>query len=182
MDVAIDAEQLTTYLRQKHAEHVFSIGQLLVHDFQSYRLQFKVLKFELFSVDELAALNVPIPSEFGDKARYVVVNSSTFFAYTRPNDSAVKLKNLPGGCVSWRPRSAVAAVGPDRLPPLGPRGTAWGGRANMNAPIAPDFNFAELGIGGLDDEFQTIFRRAFASRVLPMEIFKEFGVRHVKGP
>ena len=128
MDVAIDAEQLTTYLRQKHAEHVFSIGQLLVHDFQSYRLQFKVLKFELFSVDELAALNVPIPSEFGDKARYVVVNSSTFFAYTRPNDSAVKLKNLPGGCVSLRPRSAVAAVGPDRLPPLGPRGTAWGGQ------------------------------------------------------
>ena len=51
----------------------------------------------------------------------------------------------------------------------------------MNAPIAPDFNFAELGIGGLDNEFQTIFRRAFASRVLPIEIFREFGVRHVKG-
>ena len=53
--------------------------------------------------------------------------------------------------------------------------------ANMNAPIAPDFNFSELGIGGLDNEFQTIFRRAFASRVLPLEIFREFGVRHVKG-
>jgi vesicle-fusing ATPase len=37
------------------------------------------------------------------------------------------------------------------------------------------------GIGGLDDEFQTIFRRAFAPRVMPMEIVKQFGLPHTKG-
>jgi vesicle-fusing ATPase len=33
-----------------------------------------------------------------------------------------------------------------------------------------DLNFQKLGIGGLDAEFQDIFRRAFASRVFPPHI------------
>jgi len=45
----------------------------------------------------------------------------------------------------------------------------------------PDFNFFSLGIGGLDDEFATIFRRAFASRVFPKETVQELGIKHVKG-
>ncbi|UKK02277.2 N-ethylmaleimide-sensitive factor [Theileria orientalis] len=45
----------------------------------------------------------------------------------------------------------------------------------------PNFKFEELGIGGLDDEFADIFRRAFASRIYPPEILKELGISHVKG-
>ena len=36
--------------------------------------------------------------------------------------------------------------------------------ARPNALLAPNFNFEDLGIGGLDKEFSAIFRRAFASR------------------
>ncbi len=36
--------------------------------------------------------------------------------------------------------------------------------------INPDFDFKTMGIGGLDAEFNAIFRRAFASRVLPPEV------------
>eukprot|EP00915_Cephaloidophora_sp_WS-2016_P003363 GHVH01004503.1.p1 GENE.GHVH01004503.1~~GHVH01004503.1.p1 ORF type:complete len:741 (+),score=102.44 GHVH01004503.1:58-2280(+) len=43
------------------------------------------------------------------------------------------------------------------------------------------FNFESLGIGGLDAEFQDIFRRAFASRVHPPHILEELGITHVKG-
>jgi vesicle-fusing ATPase len=43
-----------------------------------------------------------------------------------------------------------------------------------------DFDFASLGIGGLDKEFGDIFRRVFASRVYP-EIAKQAGMNHVKG-
>ena len=50
-----------------------------------------------------------------------------------------------------------------------------------NACIRPDFNFEDLGIGGLEKEFWTIFRRAFASRIFPPDIFAKFGVRHVRG-
>lgn len=30
--------------------------------------------------------------------------------------------------------------------------------------VGSNFNFFEMGIGGLDEEFQVIFRKAFASR------------------
>jgi len=44
-----------------------------------------------------------------------------------------------------------------------------------------DFNFAKMGIGGLDDEFNVIFRRAFASRIFPSHILEQMGTKHVKG-
>lgn len=42
-------------------------------------------------------------------------------------------------------------------------------------------NFEQLGIGGLDKQFETIFRRAFASRVFPPSIVQKLGIKHVKG-
>lgn len=47
--------------------------------------------------------------------------------------------------------------------------------------IAPNFKFEELGIGGLDKEFETIFRKAFASRLLPLGLMEQLGIVHVKG-
>jgi vesicle-fusing ATPase len=38
-----------------------------------------------------------------------------------------------------------------------------------------------LGIGGLDNELTTLFRRAFASRRLPHSIIEKFGIKHIKG-
>jgi len=45
----------------------------------------------------------------------------------------------------------------------------------------PEFNFENMGIGGLDREFADIFRRAFASRIFPVGIIKKLGIQHVKG-
>ncbi|KAG2487773.1 hypothetical protein HYH03_013618 [Edaphochlamys debaryana] len=42
-------------------------------------------------------------------------------------------------------------------------------------------NFESLGIGGLDRQFEAIFRRAFASRVFPPSITQKLGIKHVKG-
>lgn len=44
-----------------------------------------------------------------------------------------------------------------------------------------DFDFGKLGIGGLQDEFNTIFRRAFASRIYPAHIIQQLGIAHVRG-
>jgi hypothetical protein len=41
-------------------------------------------------------------------------------------------------------------------------------------------NFEQLGIGGLDKQFEAIFRRAFASRVFPPAIIQKLGIKHVK--
>lgn len=54
-------------------------------------------------------------------------------------------------------------------------------RAAANAIIAPDFKFEDMGIGGLDSEFSTIFRRAFASRIFPPGLIEKLGIMHVKG-
>lgn len=54
-------------------------------------------------------------------------------------------------------------------------------RAAANAIIAPDFKFEDMGIGGLDAEFSTIFRRAFASRIFPPGLIEKLGIMHVKG-
>ena len=41
-------------------------------------------------------------------------------------------------------------------------------------------SFESLGIGGLDSQFESIFRRAFASRVFPPAILERLGIHHVK--
>jgi vesicle-fusing ATPase len=37
------------------------------------------------------------------------------------------------------------------------------------------------GVGGLDDEFSTLFRRAFASRLFKPEVARRLGTQHCKG-
>jgi vesicle-fusing ATPase len=54
-------------------------------------------------------------------------------------------------------------------------------RPAANSIIAPDFKFENMGIGGLDTEFSTIFRRAFASRIFPPGLVEKLGIQHVKG-
>lgn len=58
------------------------------------------------------------------------------------------------------------------------------GQRNMAAPQlfrATELNFEKLGIGGLNTQFDLIFRRAFASRVFPPSMVERLGIRHVKG-
>eukprot|EP00850_Spirogloea_muscicola_P003192 SM000012S25454 [mRNA] locus=s12:1334788:1340370:- [translate_table: standard] len=55
------------------------------------------------------------------------------------------------------------------------------GGMNTNLFKHKEFNFEKLGIGGLDAQFGTIFRRAFASRVFPSHVLSRLGINHVKG-
>lgn len=54
-------------------------------------------------------------------------------------------------------------------------------RPAANSIIQPGFKFEDMGIGGLDSEFSTIFRRAFASRIFPPGLVDKLGIQHVKG-
>jgi len=56
-----------------------------------------------------------------------------------------------------------------------------GGGGGANSIFLGDFDFEQLGIGGLDAEFNRIFRRAFASRIWPSHIIKQMGILHVRG-
>jgi vesicle-fusing ATPase len=50
-----------------------------------------------------------------------------------------------------------------------------------NTLFKGNFNFNEMGIGGLDEEFGTIFRRAFSTRLLPESILNDLGINHIRG-
>ncbi len=58
---------------------------------------------------------------------------------------------------------------------------------NQRSSVAPNLfkskevSFEKLGIGGMDRQFEEIFRRAFASRVFPPHVVKRLGITHVKG-
>jgi len=54
-------------------------------------------------------------------------------------------------------------------------------RPVANAILQPNFKFEDMGIGGLDAEFSTIFRRAFASRLFPPGLIQRMGILHVRG-
>lgn len=71
-----------------------------------------------------------------------------------------------------------AAVASSTDTPVNLKGSA---KRSANAIVRPDFKFETLGIGGLDDEFSTIFRRAFASRIFPPNLIEQLGIMHVKG-
>ncbi|KAF8773663.1 vesicle-fusing ATPase 1-like [Argiope bruennichi] len=55
------------------------------------------------------------------------------------------------------------------------------GKTARQSIINPDWDFQKMGIGGLDNEFNAIFRRAFASRVFPPEFVQQLGLKHVRG-
>merc|ERR1719414_892340 len=54
-------------------------------------------------------------------------------------------------------------------------------KVQQRSIFRPDFNFEELGIGGLSKEFGNIFRRAFAARVFPPHVVRDLGIKHVRG-
>eukprot|EP01041_Mallomonas_annulata_P008356 gene8356-17215_t len=58
--------------------------------------------------------------------------------------------------------------------------TGNSGPARNDSLFKKEFNFEQMGIGGLGKEFQTIFRRAFASRIFP-GVVKQLGINHVRG-
>jgi vesicle-fusing ATPase len=54
-------------------------------------------------------------------------------------------------------------------------------KVNTNLFKNKEFSFEKLGIGGLDAQFENIFRRAFSSRVFPQSVVQRLGIQHVKG-
>jgi vesicle-fusing ATPase len=58
-----------------------------------------------------------------------------------------------------------------------------GGEAGAvgGAGLLLDWDFEKMGIGGLDTEFNAIFRRAFASRIYPPSVMQKLGTKHVRG-
>jgi vesicle-fusing ATPase len=80
----------------------------------------------------------------------------------------------PGNGAEGTPASVV----PPRPAPARPAGTP---APPLSADAFSPARLRELGIGGLDVELASLFRRAFASRATPPTLAAAMGVSHVKG-
>ena len=148
----IDTDRLASDFLLNYEGHVFEVGQTLAMDFEGTKLE--------MSVKSVSQINLSgeQPSEelvtADDATRVGQLLAPTALTFARPQGS--KLISLVGEKVS-------------------------GGSGSASTIFLSDFDFEKLGIGGLDSEFNQIFRRAFASRIWPSHVIKQLGINHVRG-
>ena len=100
----------------------------------------------------------------------------------KPKPTVVKAPTL--GVAMFSEGGRVGPAGNRNLMPEPPdraeRDSAGASQKHLQDMLT-DGSFEKYGVGGLDDEFLTIFRRVFASRMVAPEVVRRLGMRHVKG-
>ncbi|KAG9298198.1 hypothetical protein G9A89_002686 [Geosiphon pyriformis] len=147
-----DIEEMSNIFIQGFNNQIFSIGQILFFDFHGNNLQ--VIVKNIQPVD-LAGLEKGLQQDEAFESR---------------NQQTIRGILMPASSIHW----SKAADSSIRL-----RGSSKSSVSNVI--IQPNFKFEDMGIGGLDNEFSNIFRRAFASRILPPSLVEKVGIQHVKG-
>lgn len=154
--VPLDAKELKESFIQQFTGLMLSIGQELLFVFDGIKYDIRITHIEGMGFSDL----------------------QNTMSCSQQMDSTVN--NTKGGCNYGIVMSQTALEFEKREGSnLKIKGTIKGG-ATTNL-INTNFNFEQLGIGGLDKEFSIIFRRAFASRILPPDLVGKLGLNHVKG-
>jgi vesicle-fusing ATPase len=157
----LPAAELTAHLAGRFGGQVFAVNQAAAFEFQGVNYTARVLAVATAGGSgDVSAADGP---------------AATAAASSKPNGGGAH--DAPAGLLT--PDTALiyaAAPGAHLAFPGQPRGG-----------VAPslfkgsEVSFAKLGIGGLDAQFEQIFRRAFASRVFPPAVIARLGIRHVRG-
>lgn len=156
-EVSLDASEVAKWLNDSFHNHVFKIGQQFAGEFKGWKTPL-ILRITVRGFDYLDLSNGKSASAAGgegeDGAAFGSVKFGQFLRTTE-----VQLKKKAGTPIKLTGSSSSKG---SRL-------------------FEKGFNFEALGIGGLNKEFADIFRRAFASRVMPPDILKKMGQHHVRG-
>lgn len=150
----IDTNRLASTVLLVLEEQIMEPGRVMALDFEGTKLELVVKHMETVKVSKKKK------KKEGEEAP---VPSSKVGQLLGP--TAVTFSRAEGG--------ALLAFAGDHIADGG-----GGGGSNL---FTGDFDFEKLGIGGLDAEFNQIFRRAFASRIWPAHIIKQMGINHVRG-
>lgn len=152
-DKPFDQEALSQHFLKTYENQIFAPGEQVIMMFENIPLRCTVYTVDLIDLS-MEKPGEPGPPQSSPLARGML-SRQTEINFTRaqvPPQSNFKVINLKGGA-----------------------------KRSANAIVRPDFKFETLGIGGLDDEFSVIFRRAFASRIFPPNLIEQLGIMHVKG-
>lgn len=153
----IDSDRLAQTVLMVLEDQVLKVGQLMAIDFEGTKLELAVK-----AVGTLGDMKRQKKAEKDGKDAPEITStagqllSPTAIAFSRAQ-----------GC------TAIVLTGDHTV-----SGADGGGANNI---FLNDFDFEKLGIGGLDEEFNQIFRRAFASRIWPAHIIQQMGISHVRG-
>lgn len=150
-DAPYDQDSLAKQFIKTYENQIFAPGQQVIMMFQNIPLRGTISTVELIDMSLEKPGEAGSPSESNPRARGLLTRQ-TEITFIRASASATKPMNLKGSA-----------------------------KRSANAIVRPDFKFETLGIGGLDDEFSVIFRRAFASRIFPPNLIEQLGIMHVKG-
>jgi vesicle-fusing ATPase len=155
----IDTNRLASDFLLNFEGHVFEIGQTLAMDFEGTMMELTVNELRQMDLSSIAG------SSGSNDNNYDEINKS--------NDRVGQFL-APTLLTFSRPQGSM------HLSLVGDK-VAGGSSGSANTIFLSDFDFEKLGIGGLDAEFNQIFRRAFASRIWPAHVIKQLGINHVRG-
>lgn len=149
-----DQEKLAKAFIQNYENQIFAPRQTLIMMYENVPLRFVVSTVELIDLSLEKQPEAGTPTESDPRARGILTRQTEISFIRAPAQANSSLR------------------------PVNLKGSA---KRSANVIVRPDFKFETLGIGGLDDEFSTIFRRAFASRIFPPNLIEQLGIMHVKG-
>jgi vesicle-fusing ATPase len=132
--------------------HCFALEERLVVDVAGVNLVFRVAQLEVVDLDR-------------------ILNGATAGGSSAPGGPAMR-------CGILMKQTEIAFT---KSPSSALRLTGDPAKSKSALMFRPDWNFENMGIGGLDNEFSDIFRRAFASRVFPPAVVAKLGINHVRG-
>lgn len=152
--MAVDADEVSDLIKSGFKNQIFCMNQPFIFDFKGNNLKGTVVGLSAVPLDVLRDVK-PSGSDYSAIPNEQAATYGVLFSIT-----SVSISKASGALIEVK-------------------GSATSRRANNI--IQPDFKFEDLGIGGLDKEFSSIFRRAFASRIFPPDLVDKLGIHHVKG-
>lgn len=167
----LDTERLAQTVLLILEEQVLEVGQMMAIDFEGTKLELHVKAMQALDIKKhkKSSSSSKKSSSSGDHDDTNHDNNKNDCRVGQLCAPTEIVFSRADGCTSLALTGSHIAEG------------AHGGAGGASSIFLNDFDFEKLGIGGLDAEFNQIFRRAFSSRIWPSHIIQQMGITHVRG-
>ncbi|KAH3763968.1 vesicular-fusion protein sec18 [Pelomyxa schiedti] len=155
----IVADQLRESVMRSLFKQFVSMDQRIVLNFETINLKFRVLGIDAVDSRTLLTIAGAQAAASGAPAKSAAIGEKASCGIVSQT-TTIELKKAPNSTLKLS--GALSGGGTLEL-------------------IRPDLNAQALGIGGLDNEFNDIFRRAFVTRLFNPSFIERLGIKHVKG-
>lgn len=147
----MEVKEVEKVLKSTLSSQFFTVGQGFLIDVKGSLMVFNVL--------DLKVVDIKSKEEEKDKKNKKDKKEASVSCGMLTESTIITLERATG--------STLKLIGEDGV--------------QATAIFKPNFDFSQLGIGGLHEQFDLIFRRAFEPRVIPASVLQKLGVNPVKG-